>query len=82
MLIFIVAYIKDTGDMLTELTGIEWSFEVRRDHFWSFVRFPICGSGWICEVQGIYLTTHIGFCRNACISPKARILVYRILTHN
>ena len=36
MLIFIVAYIKDTGEMLTELTIIEWSFEVRRDNFWSF----------------------------------------------
>ena len=59
MLIFIVAYIKDTGEMLTELTIIEWSFEVRRDNFWSFALFPICGRGWICEVQGICLPTHI-----------------------
>ena len=43
MLICIVIFIQDTGEMFTRLTGIKWYCNLRRDQVLKFVLFPIYG---------------------------------------
>ena len=81
MLICIVKFIEDTGEMLSGLTGIEGSCDVRWAHVLSYVIFSICGRSCMCEVQGVYLPTHVVWCCKECSIQRGSIWVYRTWNH-
>ena len=45
MLNYMVEILEDPDETLTGLTGIEWSYDARRDHVLSFVILTICIQG-------------------------------------
>ena len=71
MLICIVKFIYNKGEIFTGITCIEWSCDVRRAYVWGVVPLPILRRD--CEGQGICLPTHIWCGQNECITQRGWI---------